>query len=114
MMWHLPMFWVVANFREFTVVAIVGWVVGLLLGSVFLTWLYQSAEHSILIVAVLHTAYNFSTATTATSGVTAAVASTVVMIAASAVLFRRASWRVADKDNPNLAASRHGSTGTSA
>ena len=88
-----PRFWVVDNFRDFGVGGTIGWVVAIGFGSVFLTWLYASANHSILIVALWHTAYNFTTATEASAGVAAAVASTAVIIASAVILRRPSSWR---------------------
>lgn len=91
--WHAPLFLVVGNFRELGVGGTIGWLVGIGFGSVFLTWLYKSANRSILIVALWHTAYNFTTATKASAGVAAAVASTLVIVASVVILLRRASWR---------------------
>lgn len=91
--WHLPLFWVVGNFRDFGAAGTIGWVVGIGFGSVFLTWLYQSAGRSILVVALWHTAYNFTTATEATAGVAAAVSSTVVILASVVILCMPRSWR---------------------
>ena len=92
-LWHLPLFWVVASFRDFGVAGTIGWAVGIGFGSVFLTWLYQSAGHSILIVALWHTAYNFTTATEASAGAAAAIASTVVIVAGVVILRRPSTWR---------------------
>jgi membrane protease YdiL (CAAX protease family) len=94
--WHLPLFWVVANFRELGLGGRIGWAAGLLCGSICLTWLYQSAGRSILVVALWHTAFNFATATRASAGVAAAVASTAVMIATVAILVMRSTWRRPD------------------
>jgi membrane protease YdiL (CAAX protease family) len=91
--WHLPLFWVVGSFRDFGIGGTIGWVVGIGFGSVFLTWLYQSANYSILIVALWHTAYNFTTATKAAAGTAAAVASMVVIFASIAILCFPKSWR---------------------
>lgn len=74
--WHAPLFLVVEGFREFGAFTTVGWLVGLWFGSYLLTWLYQSAGRSILLVAAWHTAYNLSTATEATAGLAAAASST--------------------------------------
>lgn len=89
-LWHAPLFWVVENFRAFGPAELAGWLVGLWCGSYFLTWLYESASRSVLVVAAWHTAYNVGTATEATAGVTAAVISTLV-IAATVVLLVRAA-----------------------
>ena len=80
-LWHLPLFWIVANFRDLGVAGTVGWVVGLFFGSVFLAWLVGAAAGSVLVVALWHTAYNFATATEAAAGGVAAVATMAVVLA---------------------------------
>jgi membrane protease YdiL (CAAX protease family) len=85
--WHLPLFWVVASFRSMGW-ATIGWVLGLLAGSVVLTRLYVGSRRSILLVALWHTAFNLTSATTATQGLPAAITSTAVMVAAVVVLVR--------------------------
>jgi membrane protease YdiL (CAAX protease family) len=92
-LWHLPLFWVAATFRDFGVGGTIGWAIGLGFGSVFLTWLYQSAGSSILIVALWHTAYNFTTATKASSGIAAAVATTTMIVASVIILQRGSTWK---------------------
>jgi membrane protease YdiL (CAAX protease family) len=79
--WHLPLFWIVANFRDFGVAGTVGWIVGLFFGSVFLAWLVGAARGSVLVVALWHTAYNFATATDAAAGGVAAAATVAVVLA---------------------------------
>jgi membrane protease YdiL (CAAX protease family) len=79
--WHLPMFWVVANFRDFGVAGTAGWAVGLFFGSVFLAWLVGEGRGSVLVVALWHTAYNLATATEADAGAVAAVATGAVVVA---------------------------------
>ncbi len=79
--WHLPLFWIVSNFRDFGVAGTVGWVVGLFFGSVFLAWLVGAARGSVLVVAIWHTAYNFATATEAGAGGVAAIATVAVVLA---------------------------------
>ncbi len=91
-LWHLPLFWVVEDFRAMGWTAL-GWLVGLLAGSVLLTWLYRGSGRSILLVAVWHTVFNVATATDATAGVPAGVASTVVMVAAVVIAWRHRPGR---------------------
>jgi membrane protease YdiL (CAAX protease family) len=79
--WHLPLFWIVANFRDFGVAGTVGWALGLFFGSVFLAWLIGVARGSVLVVAIWHTAYNFATATEAGAGGVAAAATVAVVLA---------------------------------
>ncbi len=92
-LWHLPLFWVVGNLRGLGVGGTAGWLVGIGFGSVVLTWLYDSASRSILLVALWHTAYNFTTATEASAGIAAAVSSTVVMVGGVVILALRRSRR---------------------
>jgi len=84
--WHLPLFFLQGTFEEFSAAGIVGWTLGLTAGSVVLTWLYRGSGASILLVAVWHTAFNFTSATTAAEGAPAAITSTLVMVGAIAVV----------------------------
>ena len=59
----------------------VGWAIGLFFGSVFLAWLVGAARGSVLVVALWHTAYNFATATEASAGSVAALATVAVVLA---------------------------------
>jgi membrane protease YdiL (CAAX protease family) len=89
--WHAPMFFFLSSFEDFSPAMVVGWVIGLTAGSFVLTWLYRGSGSSILLVAVWHTAFNFTSATPAASGAVAAMTSTVVMVAAIAIA--AADWR---------------------
>src|SRR4051812_19073095 len=76
--WPLPMFYIVDSFRQMGPFAL-GWVVGLVAGSVVLTYLYMQGRHSILFVAAWHTAFNLTSATAATGAVVGTVTSIVVI-----------------------------------
>lgn len=84
--WHLPLFFVQASFQAFAPTDVVGWAVGLTAGSLVLAWLYLRAGRSILLVAVWHTLFNFTSATPAASGAMAATTSTLVMVAAVVII----------------------------
>ena len=100
--WHLPMFFALESFKDFTAVEIVGWVIGLTAGSILLTWMFRGSGGSVLLVAVWHTVFNFTSgATPAGSGAVAAVTSTLVMIAA--VLIVIADRRSRDRHLPSSA-----------
>lgn len=86
--WHLPLFWVVGNFRDLGASGAVGWLIGLTAGSVVLTWMYLRCGRSIALVAAWHTAYNLTSATAATAGAAAATSSTLVMVGAVAIVIR--------------------------
>jgi len=96
-LWHVPLFFVVENFRDFGAGTTVGWLVGLWFGSYFLTLLYASARCSVLIAACWHTAYNFTTATEATAGLVAAISSTLVIAAGLALLLHEVRSRRHDR-----------------
>ena len=78
--WHLPQFFVIATYRDFSPVQYVGMFLGLACGAVVLTWLYNRSGGSILLVAVWHGLYNVVSGTQAATGVLAAVVSTLIMI----------------------------------
>ena len=84
-LWHLPLFFLVESFRGlgFT---LIGWTIGLACGSLVLTWMYARAGHSILVVALWHTSFNFASGTALMEGVPAAVTSTAVMLAAGLIV----------------------------
>lgn len=91
--WHLPMFWVVASFRDFGIATALGWLVSLGLGSLVLTWLYDAGGRSVLLVALWHVTFNFATGTEATAGLFAAIASSLVMVAGLLIALSRGTWR---------------------
>jgi uncharacterized protein len=60
---------------------LIGFLLGLFAGAIFLTWLYNSTGGSVLIVAVWHGCFDFVTACIqCKSGLIAATLSTTVMI----------------------------------
>lgn len=95
--WHLPLFFLVASFQGFGPALLGGWLIGLLAGSVVLTWIYHGGRHSILLVAAWHTAFNLTAGTAATADLVAPVTSTLVMVAAAVIALR------------SLRSGRHGS-----
>jgi membrane protease YdiL (CAAX protease family) len=62
--WHLPFFIYKDNFIEMGLFEAIGWVVSLMFGTVFLTWMYNASGGSILMVAIWHGLYDLFTATT--------------------------------------------------
>ncbi len=86
--WHLPLFFIVQSFTGLGIGGAVGWFIGLTSGSVLLAWLYRGSKHSILLVALWHTLFNFTSATSATAHVLAPITSSLVMIAAITIVTR--------------------------
>jgi membrane protease YdiL (CAAX protease family) len=74
--WHLPLFFYSYNPR-----IIPGMLIGLLAGAITFTWLYNSTGGSVLMVAIWHGLFNYTTAcTSCKTGPIAAIISTVVMV----------------------------------
>jgi membrane protease YdiL (CAAX protease family) len=74
--WHLPLF-----FYSYPLSVLPGFLIGLLAGSVTFTWLYNSTSGSVLMAALWHGAFNFTTAcVSCKTGVGAAAVSTAVII----------------------------------
>ena len=80
--WHFPLFFVLESFKALGLGGTIGWLFGITSGSIVLTWLYKHSGSSILLVAVWHTAFNYTSATATATGPVAAISSTLVMIAA--------------------------------
>ena len=75
-LWHLPLF-----FYSYDVSILPGFLIGLLAGAIVFTWLYNSTDGSVLMTAVWHGAFNFTTACiVCKTGVIAAIVSTLVMV----------------------------------
>ncbi|MFN8486236.1 MAG: type II CAAX endopeptidase family protein [Caldilineaceae bacterium] len=53
-LWHLPLFLVNESYRQMGVGGTIGWYLSMLTGSILLTWLYNSTDGSILLMAIFH------------------------------------------------------------
>lgn len=84
--WHLPLFGLLATYRGFGLLTLVGFVVGLGCGSVILGRVYGAARGSVLATAVWHGTYNLGAGTAAGTGLLAAVTTTLVMVWAVVIL----------------------------
>jgi membrane protease YdiL (CAAX protease family) len=94
-LWHLPAF-----FYLYDPAIAPGFLLGVLAGTITLTWLYNSSMGSILIVVVWHGVFNYTTGCMeCKSGVVSAIISTLVMIWAVlvVVIFRAANLSRAQK-----------------
>jgi len=59
-LWHLPLFLYKPGFTTMDFAGIFGWISSLFIGSILLTWLYNSSRASILICAVFHSTINMA------------------------------------------------------
>jgi membrane protease YdiL (CAAX protease family) len=83
-LWHVPMFFYKENYVGMGIPMVILWFVGMLCGAIVFTWLYNSTNGSILMVALWHGTYN--AAVTATEPPIAAIVSTIVWIAAVVIV----------------------------
>jgi len=86
--WHVPAFFVTETYRQMPPAMIPVFFVGVVSGSVFLTWLYNRGRSSILLVAVWHGTYNWLSGSVGARGVLAATESTAVMVIAAILLIQ--------------------------
>lgn len=86
--WHLPAFFYVPSYTAIGLTIIPGFFIGILAGSVVLTWLYNSSGGSVLAVVLWHASFNFVTGSPSATGLAAAVTSTLVIVWAVVVLWR--------------------------
>ena len=86
--WHIPAFFVADTFRAMPVAMIPMWLIGLVAGSIFLAWLYNRGNRSVLLVAVFHGTFNLLSGTLGARGALAAVESTAVMVIAGVLVLR--------------------------
>ena len=78
--WHVPAFFYNPNYVGLGLGGFVGLAIGLLAGSVLLSWLYSRSGSSIMVVALWHALFDFTTSTNAAQGTIAAITSTLVMM----------------------------------
>jgi uncharacterized protein len=93
--WHAPLFAILASFKGFGALTLVGFFVGITAGALVLTSVYNGTGGSILAVAAWHGAYNLAAATTAADGTIAAVTSACVIFWAISLVQRERAGRPA-------------------
>ena len=71
--WHIPQFFSLHSFRDFSVAMVPVWLIGLFSGAVVMTWLYNRTGGSILACAVFHGMYNLTGGTLAAAGHSGAI-----------------------------------------
>jgi membrane protease YdiL (CAAX protease family) len=77
--WHLPLFFILDSYRDFGVVILPGFLIGLACGAIVLTSIYNGTGGSVLLVALWHAVYNMTSATAAAKGTIAATVSALVI-----------------------------------
>ena len=84
--WHLPAFFYIPSYVGLGPRVIPGFFIGILAGSIVLTWLYNSSGANVYAVVLWHASFNFVTASPSASDFTTAVTSILVIGWAAAVL----------------------------
>jgi len=78
--WHLPIFFYDKDLANMGVGGTIGWLVGLIFGSLLLGWLAKQAKWSLLPVILWHGTFNFFSASDKINYLYPAVTSTLVII----------------------------------
>ena len=92
--WHVPSFAVIEGYRIFGLAILPMMGLGLIAGSMILTWLYVGSGRSIWIVALWHLTYNFASASAAGRGAAGSIVYAAIIVWALAV---GVAWLVADE-----------------
>jgi membrane protease YdiL (CAAX protease family) len=85
-LWHVPSFFVVESYREMGLDILPMFTLGIVSGSILLTWMYRGSGGSVLVVALWHGTYNLVSGTAAAQGLVAAIVSTAVMVWATVIV----------------------------
>lgn len=81
-LWHWPLFFYVLDIS-----IVIGWLIGLIAGTIVFTWLYNSSHGSVLMIILWHGFFDFITASKAGEGSAAIILSAIVMTWALVVIF---------------------------
>jgi uncharacterized protein len=101
--WHVPSFFYLPTYMAMGLGALPGFALGLTLGAVLLTWLYNGSGGSIFAVAMWHALYDLFSASAATN-VAANTAMSIVIMVWAVVVLVLAFWRSPSLRNPALRA----------
>jgi membrane protease YdiL (CAAX protease family) len=86
--WHAPTFVYNDSYTALGVVGGAGWLIGLVAGAVFLTWLYNASGASLLTVVLWHATFNLLVASEAADGLIAAAMTAPIMAGAVVIVWR--------------------------
>ncbi len=84
--WHVPSLLYLGNLKNLGVL-LPGFFIGIVIGGIVYTWLFNSTGGSVLVVALLHASMNFVTASRAGQGVVAAIVSMSFVVWGILVVF---------------------------
>ena len=78
--WHVPAFFYLDTYVNLGLAVFPMFALGVLAGAIVLTWLYNTTNGSVLMVAIWHSVFDFISASKASDGYIAALMSAVIMI----------------------------------
>lgn len=84
--WHLPFFFYLTGYMHWGFISFPGVVLGLMVGGVIFTWLYNSTKGSILVVAMWHGTFDLVTTSRGTTETTSIIICTTIIIWALVIL----------------------------
>ena len=87
-LWHLPAFFFRETYMAMGAFEVLGWIVSLIFGSIFLTWLYNSSGRSVLVTALWHALFDAATVGAISKGQIPMILS-VIVIAMTIVVMPR-------------------------
>ena len=79
-LWHVPGMFVIQSYRQMGVPMIPLFTLGIVCGSILLTWLYRGSGGSVFIVALWHACYDLVSGTAAAHGAPAAIVTAGAMV----------------------------------
>lgn len=86
LVWHLPAFFYLDTYMQLGLAMLPLFALGMLAGTIVLTWLYNTTRGSILMLALWHGLFDFLSASQASAGIIAAIMSMVIMVAAVVIV----------------------------
>lgn len=86
-LWHVPTFFENESFMRMGFLNVVGWSAGLWMGAIFLTWLYNSSQGSLIVVVLWHGLFNLFSASEASGIVPVVITMGIIVTAMVALRF---------------------------
>lgn len=79
-LWHFPVFFFRNSYMSMGAFEIIGWVVSLIFGSIFLTWLYNASGRSVFVTAIWHALFDAATVGEISVGIITIILSIIVIV----------------------------------
>lgn len=90
--WHLPAFFYLETYQDFNLFILAGFLIGVLFGSVMMTWIYNGTRGSVLMVALWHGLFDLFSASKAGQDIIPIVMSALVIVGTLVVANTEQPW----------------------